>query len=305
MAESIDPYLSDIIVPGKTIQDISDINPLRPRYIRPRSGDFTDSTLSSRLCAIAENSFYLLPEPISGISLPAGDTVVTLREIEGLDLGRNCRRSTINFGQFAIRSELGNQTELVAAKYSSVIPATREFVAGQMLNHRLGDTYHTHPPIGFIGQAEKTNKIATLTRYNHFAISIDNTLWNQQSTPEQRLAAMALAGTYLARIHNLGIIHGDAQAKNIAHNSLREPHFIDLEGALDISREDAYYQVIHRMCDIDNFFDPETSPTDASVWEIVTFADSYIEEQRGNACINGKDIKELALKTQSRRKRKQ
>lgn len=286
---------------GQPIQrDISDVSYLGPRYLRQHrrrleggarvyedDENFVDTTLSSKLGSLSTGSLVLLPPDISGISIGGLENPqVTLREVAHLDAGRKHNRSGVKFGQLHISDDTANPVaELVAAKYIHRLTAPRELNAALSINHRFGEDV-AFTPIGFIKGED--GKVGYLSRYEHSVITLDNTLWNKTATPAQREEAMGFAGLWLASLHNHGVIHGDAQAKNIARDSSNKPRYVDLEGAHDIhhGKLDSYTT---RLLDIRDVFNPmymkSTSPDEEAV-----FIDSYAEHQSAKRKIDTEDI---------------
>lgn len=267
-----------LAIPGKPIQIIDSASYLNgAKYLRNIESDFTDSRLALKLGSLAQNELLLLPTDVSDISADLNNARITTSLLPGMEIGRQNSRSEVKFGQLTITGATQKPlTEQVAAKYTHVVPAVREFFAGRAVDRRFGHKM-TYTPLGF---ASNQGKIGALSRYEHNVVSLDNILWSLNATPEQRLGAMAHAGVWLAELHNHGIIHGDAQAKNIAYSSDGEPRYIDLEGAADIHHGSLDNET-RRLLDIGNLFDPQTSPTDAEPDEISTFIDYYSKTQSG------------------------
>lgn len=267
------PHLHELAVDGEPIQEVGSLSVLDgKKYVRNREGDFTDSRLKSKLASGAMNHLFLLPPEVSGIAEPTGGVDIHLTEIPGLELGRKNRRSVVKFGQLYIDDGSSTPiTELVAVKYVHPIPAIRETYASMAVNRRFGRRL-TYDPLGFIKHPD--GKVGYVTRYEHAVETLDNILWNPQSTPQQRDQAMARAGLWMAQLHNHGIRHGDAQAKNIALDSTQSPRYMDLEGA-EVMR----YGALERQLDISDLFDPESMKRDVSGDEIMHFTDAYFQAQ--------------------------
>lgn len=280
------------IIEGAPIQDISGLSRLREkRYIRDIGGDFRDSRLTSKLSHLAVGELALLPPNVSGVNIdvPAAEPYpqVKLTKIPGLEKGRENSRSQVQFGQLYIDSPHDKSiTEQVAVKYIHPITAPREFFASRAVDQRFGAPV-TYTPMGFTKLDD--GRIGYVSRYRHDILSLDNILWNPSATTEQRIGAMAFAGLWLAQLHNLDIIHGDAQAKNIARDSLGNPHYIDLEGASDVTYG-KLDSVTQRLLDVSNLFDPQTMHLPASPEEIATFVDAYSDTQTGYNKVDGMDI---------------
>lgn len=275
------PHAHELAIQGEPIQGVESLSVLDgKKYVREREGNFTDSRLKSKLGSMAVNHLALLPLEVSGIETSADGTRddIHLTIIPGLELGRQKSRSVVKFGQLYIDNNLDKPiTEIVAVKYVHPIPAIREMNASLAVDRRFNQRL-TYDPLGFIKHPD--GKVGYITRYEHDVVSLDNILWNDQSTPEQRDQAMARAAIWMAKLHSVGIIHGDAQAKNIALDSAQLPHYIDLEGATDVEYG-ALDSTTKRLLDIGNLFDPDSMKLGVSDDEIMHFTDNYMDSQYG------------------------
>lgn len=286
----IDPeHAHELAISGTPIQEVESLTVLNgDKYIREREGDFTDSRLKSKLGSIPVNQLILLPPEVSGIKAPrngSGDDI-HLTAIPGLELGRQKSRAEVKFGQLYIESDrIGPITELVAVKYVHPIPAIREMFASLAVNRRFGEQL-AYDPLGFV--KNPNGKVGYITRYEHHVTSLDNVLWSERSSSEQRTRAMAKAAVWMASLHNKGIIHGDAQAKNIAFNSRGLPRYIDLEAASDI-KHGRLDTDTKRLLDISDLFDPESMKREIADDEMTHFAKHYVNSQDGSYPILSKD----------------
>lgn len=275
-------HAHELAIHGAPIQEVASISVLDgKKYARERAGDFTDSRLKAKLGSVPVNELVLLSPEVSGIKTPANniDSDIHLTIIPNLELGRRNSRSVVNFGQLYIDSHHNKPiTEIVAVKYVHSIPAIREMHASLAVNRRFGQPL-AYDPLGFIRHPD--GNLGYVTRYEHNVISLDNVLWNPRSTPSQRNQAMARSGFWMAQLHNKGIIHGDAQAKNIALDSTGSPRYIDLEGAADM-RHGTLDTATKRLLDISNLFDPESIKREVSDDEIIYFSDQYTHHQDGS-----------------------
>lgn len=269
-------------VEGPPIQPGLDmISYLHEKYLRERSGDFRDSRLASKLSSISLRELLLLPEEVSGVSLEGTqdqqtEHYVHLSEIRELAAGRQNSRNNVQFGQLHIT---GNQThpiaELVAVKYLDKALASRELAASIGVNSRLGYAA-SFQPVGFM-KNPSTQKIGYLTKYEHGVQTLDNVLWDEDAPDTLREEAMGFAGLWLATLHNHSVIHGDAQAKNIAYDSSQNLRYIDLEGARTFDPDDSGSRIV-RLTDVSDVFNRVYMPkTNAS--ENDTFVESYLDSQ--------------------------
>lgn len=291
-------YVPTTRVEGTPIhQGLDTVSYLGPRYLREPTGDFSDTRLSAKLGSLTSNALVLLPEDVSHISL---DTLpdlpnIRLTEIPELGRGRQNSRTGVKFGQLHISNNTAAPiAELVAAKFIHRLTAPRELNAARALNHRFGQDL-AFRPLGFVRHPD--GRTGYLSRYEHDVTTLDNVLWNETASETQRCEAMGFAGLWLASLHNHGLIHGDAQAKNIAYDSSRQPRFVDLEGMHDISHGALDTQTT-RLLDIANLFDP-TYMLSTSPDEEITFVDSYLEHQDPQRIqLEGEDIVDTIRSTQ-------
>jgi hypothetical protein len=177
----------------------------------------------------------------------------------------------VQFGQLVVeRPHDDVATELVAVKYLPPHLAAREFAATNVVRSRLGVTA-AYEPIGFIADAKR--RVGSISRYRHEVVTLDRVMWNEAATREQRLAGMAFAGTWLATLHDSGIAHGDAQAKNVAHDSANNPVMIDLETARELD-DDRDASKRSMLSDIGDYL--RYQPTQPTNEEYMAFVGSYL-----------------------------
>jgi hypothetical protein len=262
------PY--DIAMTDQVLQAIDSTAELSSKYVRERTGDFSDSRLSGKLGSLAANQLNLLPANLSKVSLDEASTA-TLYEVPKLGLGRQESRAGVQFGQLVVeRPHDDVATELVAVKYLPPHLAAREFAATNVVRSRLGVTA-AYEPIGFIADAKR--RVGSISRYRHEVVTLDRVMWNEAATREQRLAGMAFAGTWLATLHDSGIAHGDAQAKNVAHDSANNPVMIDLETARELD-DDRDASKRSMLSDIGDYL--RYQPTQPTNEEYMAFVGSYL-----------------------------
>lgn len=265
---------------------------LNKRYLREATReDFTDTRLSAKLGSIASDRLVLLPPEYSGIDIDtqADNASIHLTSIPQLRAGRENSRNAVQFGQLHIASDTHNvTTELVAAKYLHRAAVPRELGAALTINKRFGANV-AFTPIGFV-HSHENGKVGYISKYEQGVTTLDNILWNETASSHQRESAMGFAGLWLASLHNHGIIHGDAQAKNIAADSLNTLRYVDLEGAHTLSREHDKAKT-QRLLDIVDLFNPHYMPP-TSPEEQIVFIDTYLEQQEKATIgtLNGLDI---------------
>ena len=273
---------------GPAIQSIDSSSYLGGRYLRKRTGDFCDTTLSAKLGSILVNHLALLQPHVSGIDVDTTSVdSIALTAIPHLSDGRNNHSNDVEFGQLhRDSSEHPSTAELVATKYLHRLRVPREMHASLAINERFGEQL-AFAPIGFVKRADAS--IGYITRYEHSVITLDNVLWHPESVREQRLNAMSRAGLWMAALHNHGIVHGDAQAKNIAFDSSNRPRYPDLERATDINHGLTDRET-RRLLDITDLFNRTYMPR-TSQEETVTFIDAYLENQSSKyGSISGRDV---------------
>lgn len=267
-------------VEGPPIQEgLARVEYLKDRYLRTCEDDFTDTALSAKLGALSVDTLLLVPRKTPPIRTEAGaaDYDISLTEIPELGAGREDSRWGVRFGQLHVGShETIPISELVAVKYVPRTKAVRELNAARVVNERMKKRAAV-TPIGFVRRHDA--KVGYVSRYEHDVVTLNNVLWNPASTEAQREEALRFAGAWLANLHNHGIIHGDAQAKNIAYDSRRNPRYVDLERATDVS-SGFLDPVTNRLLDVRDLFDPKYMPPTAPDEEIL-FVDTYLEEQKG------------------------
>lgn len=296
-------------IEGSPIQsDLQTIAYVAPRYLRERAGDFTDSRLASKLGTLATDTLLLLPGEISGVHVENigndHDYMINLTRIPELAAGRKNSQHEVDFGQLHIASDSTHPiTELVAAKYIHRLTAPKEFHASRAVNQRFGSDV-SFTPIGFTRESH-SNDIGYLTRYEHGVVTLDNVLWDRLANPGLKEEAMGFAGLWLASLHNHDIIHGDAQAKNIAYDSSQQPRYPDLEGAESFDPLDPWSR-IQRLKDVEDVFNKVYMP-DTTKEENTAFIEAYLEHQsnspeRRPQLVDGDDLEstiEIARKEDS------
>ncbi len=276
-------------VEGPPIQDIDGVSFLGARYLRERNGDFSDTTLSAKLGSVAANHLLLLPPSISAVDIDtASISSIALTAVPNLDSGRRNHSNMVAFGQLHIdSSEHPSAIELVATKYLHRLRVPSEMHASLAINNRFGEQL-AFTPIGFVKGDDTSVGYGYLTRYEHSVTTLDNILWHPEPQ-ERRLNAMSRAGLWMSALHNHGIIHGDAQAKNIAFDSSNKPRYIDLETATDINHG-FFDKETKRLLDIADLYNPKYMPK-TSQEEDEAFIDSYLEHQSDTyGALAGEDI---------------
>jgi len=102
------------------------------------------------------------------------------------------------------------------------------------LNHlnSIGDVQNTYLPLGVWRNAQGI--LQTITLYEHGVVSTDQTFWADKSLQPEELRPERIRTSFqdclwgIGYLHGAGISHGDAQVKNLAHDS-KGVRFIDPE----------------------------------------------------------------------------
>lgn len=151
--------------------------------------------------------------------------------------GREDSLHGVEFGVLRLGTTNGSETELeVALKpfHTWRRGAANELAA--MLKTPELTTIRSFEPLGMINNGRK---IALLTRFETEVLSLDNIEWQRgiyqpfQETFDV-MEALQKSALTLAHMHQAGVVHNDAQIKNMAvvsNDVLTEVRLIDLEGA--------------------------------------------------------------------------
>lgn len=285
------PYTRNVVTSGHDIQPVSHITSSSELGLL-----MSTEEMEHRLEELPPGELHLLAD--GEISLPndLSRAETTLREIDELSTGRKRSRAAVQFGQLAIAyNDQPPATELVAVKYVEPRVAAHEFRMNEYVSHRLGHAA-TFRTIGFV--KPDNDKVGLLTRYEHNVVSLDNTLFDPGSSAAERETATAIAAKYLSTLHGekLGLVHGDAQAKNIAVDSALRTRYIDLEATRPV-RENALGRIVdhpalNKLMDIGDFF---ALPDGAEDWqptmeELLKFMDVYLANQSGSHQISEDEI---------------
>lgn len=282
-----------IEIPGEPIQAISSVAELSTKYVRERTGDFTDSKLSAKLGSLSASQLLIMPPDVSHIRIETNTTNARLTQAPELGRTRHESRTEVAFGQLVIlQSQRESIAEVAAVKYTSPVLAAREFAATRAVHKRIGEKY-AYEPVGFLAN-ETRSKIGYISRYRHEITTLDRVFWNEDATDQQRLASAGRVGAWLAVLHDNGFAHGDAQAKNVAFDSANNPVYPDLETleSLSTTIERSTQQ---KLGDIDDFV--RYQDRKLSTEEFDLFTESYRSATSSNAVglIQLQSIYELPL----------
>ena len=266
----LSPY--EIRVSQEPLQEVSSVGQFGYKYLRERGGDFYDSRLAAKLGSLAVGQLAIAPVDISRLIAEEGSQATLLRVPE-LEKTRHESRTAVQFGQLVVEgARRESQAELVAVKYTRPSLAGRELSATREVQKRLGPA-SAYEPIGFIGREEKKD-VGYISRYRHEVGTLDRVFWNREATEEQRLAAAGRAGVWLGMLHDSGLVHGDAEAKNIAHDNADNPVYPDLETMSEIPADidEAYRRQVGDLSDFIRFHDCRLSRE-----EFEAFFETYID----------------------------
>lgn len=164
-----------------------------------------------------------------------------------LGLGRDEGRHQPRFGQMIINGAgLHERPILVTVKpfngSTDKQPdelMQREWAASNYLNS-LSDRQLAYLPLGAWRTAKGVNHLISL--YEHDVKSYDNVFWADKELSPEALRAQTIEHALndcirgLGYLHGLGLVHTDAEVKNLAAN-LSGIRFIDLEGIKQLPRE--------------------------------------------------------------------
>lgn len=159
--------------------------------------------------------------------------------------GRDESQHQVSFGQLIIHDQSrANRPELVAVKpFDEPMPDDiyQELAALNHLNN-MGEIQNTYLPLGVWRNAQGI--LQTITLYEHGVVSTDQTFWVDKSLHPEELRPERVRTSFqdclwgIGYLHGAGISHGDAQVKNLAHDS-KGVRFIDPESMRLLPRDDS------------------------------------------------------------------
>lgn len=188
--------------------------------------------------ALLKNEFRIPPASERYAQVPRA----TFIEDSQLELGRGESQHQVRFGQMMVNAAgLHERPTLIAAKsFASRFPEenpnnsfAREWTLNTYLN-TLSDRQLAYIPLGVWRTARGVAHL--LSVYEHDVISYDNTFWVDRDVNPEALRRPNVADAYveclrgLGYLHGAGIVHTDAEAKNLATDN-KGTRFIDLEDA--------------------------------------------------------------------------
>lgn len=187
---------------------------------------------------INPGDFLLFYDQFSDVS--AEHLKVSFQELSDTEdenqLSQTRRRNShgLLFGQLVLTSQKDKEKGAltVIKPFATASDALHEYAATSYVN---AFTKHNRPVQGLVPTGIhrfEDGSFGLLTKYEHEVISYDNTFWDPEiePTPEQIEKAMGKIALALAKMHLMGITHGDAQVKNFATDN-HGIRLIDLESA--------------------------------------------------------------------------
>lgn len=240
----------DIRISGEELQSIDTVSAVNARHLDPAKyeASFEASRLKSKLGSLRPGELYLDPNEFSALDVAGGGLRATLTALDGdFSKTRKQSRTDVRFAQLVLEDDIrGQHAELVAVKYTRAPLAAREFAATCFMNASGLSGIRANAsftPLGFVNNPEKSTArnpvIGMITKYEHNVLTLDRVFWDRerQATPEEVQHAFGIAAVWLADLHANGFGHGDAQAKNVAHDNTTQPRYVDLETAVNFRSE--------------------------------------------------------------------
>lgn len=201
----------------------------------PNRTDFVSRDLRRTLTSIQGPSFTLLRSEFPDIEPYLATASFTQAPFGLMEPTRMDSKHEVKFGQLSIQSVDRRQSvELVALKpLENPARVVNEFGAMQHVNSY--DFVEGRPrafqALGFYRDTALGQNFL-ITKYEHSVISLDSLMWDPEYDPSeiQIEAALGHCAVLLGDLHARGIMHGDAQIKNMASDNYG-PRVIDLEFA--------------------------------------------------------------------------
>jgi hypothetical protein len=199
--------------------------------------DAVKKDLQPTLKALEEGAFLLTRPQFD--ALETGGVEAQLFESDEFSYGRHKNSHGLVFGQLALSSECdrGKQVHVALKPLDTARIALHEYAATLYVNGFGGAA----GPLSFVplGFYRMPDQFALVTEYDPKVTSFDNVFWDSEKPPTDKEVEKALSFCVagLARLHAFGLVHHDAQVKNLAADN-KGPRFIDLESVELFSRTD-------------------------------------------------------------------
>lgn len=170
--------------------------------------------------------------------LPEDGLRATFIEREDFAQDREDSRHVVRFGQMILNGHgIHEAPDFVAVKpFEDRRELYNEWAANAYLNGIFEDQ-RAFMPLGILKDGHGTMNLLTL--YENGVKTADTVFWADGEAQPEALRPKVVETTANASMYGLGlmhgarIIHGDAQAKNLAWDT-RQPRFVDLESAIHV-----------------------------------------------------------------------
>lgn len=182
--------------------------------------------LGKNSIALDAEKYFMLPE--KGLQ-------ATFIEREDFRYEREESRHQVLFGQLILNGPgIHELPDFIAVKpFDDRRELYNEWAANSYLNS-VFDEQRAFLPLGVM--KDKHGDMSMLTLYENGVKTADTVFWADKEAQPEALRAAVIENTAVACMYSLGLlhgarlIHGDAQAKNLAWDS-RQPRFVDLESS--------------------------------------------------------------------------
>jgi tRNA A-37 threonylcarbamoyl transferase component Bud32 len=189
---------------------------------RTRNGEFIDT----RHDILQRPGLYVTGDTV----LSPGPALLDFRYMPELEPGKVASVNQVCFGELNVVDQTGLLTPLTVAvkpRFSATKLAIHEFGAYKHINNQ--HVIRTYEPLGFLVAEDGKEVLSTylLTLFEPDIRSFDNFNWeigtddvyegsSVTERARRRLTNLGRAALYLSSMHASGLVHGDAQAKNVA-----------------------------------------------------------------------------------------
>lgn len=216
---------------------------------RAKNGEFTDSRMST----LQKPGLHVTGD----LLVTEGEALLDFRYMSDLEPGKTASVNQVCFGEMEVVDKTGLLTPLTVAvkpRYAATKLAVHEFGACKHINDQK--VIKTYEPLGFLVAPDKAGRLSTylLTLFEPDIRTFDNFNWDINGgdvergkrlgeRARRRLANLGKAGLYLSSMHASGLLHGDAQARNVAI-STRDgaTMLVDLETAQSLRGKDKMWE---------------------------------------------------------------
>jgi tRNA A-37 threonylcarbamoyl transferase component Bud32 len=180
--------------------------------------------------------------------LPDHGVTASFIEQEDFSYGRQDSRHQVRFGQMILNGQgVHESPDFVAVKpFDDKKELYTEWAANNYLNS-VFDDQRAFMSLGVM--RDKHGGMNMISLYEHGVKTADTVFWADKESEPEALRAKVIENTAITCMYSLGLmhgvrlVHGDAQAKNLAWDN-RQPRFVDLEGAALIPKDEVQ-EAIH------------------------------------------------------------